>query len=64
MVLWVNLDTLHAVGVGVAVQTHLEASHSTVGSNQRHLLLHVVLPTVIQGLEVFAESFRVAALLE
>ena len=64
MVFWVQLHTLHAVCVGIAVHLQLEAGHGTVGSNQCHLLLHVVLTAVVQGLEVLAQRFRVLALLE
>jgi hypothetical protein len=64
VVLWIQLHTLHAVCVCIAVHLQLEAGHGTVGSNQRHLLLHVVLAAVVQSLEVLAQSFGVLALLK
>ena len=50
--------------VCVAVHLQLEASHGTVGSNQCHLLFHVVLAAVVQSLEVLSQSFGVLALLK
>ena len=64
VVLWIQLHTLHAVCVCIAVHLQLEAGHGTVGSNQCHLLLHVVLAAIVQSLEVFSQSFGVLALLE
>lgn len=64
VVLWIQLHTFHTVCVCIAVHLQLEAGHGTVGSYQRHLLLHVVLAAVVKGLEVLAQSFRVLALLE
>lgn len=61
---FVETDALRAVCEGITEELEFEAGLGTVGSNDGHLLGHVALSAVLEGLKVLAEGLLILSFAE